>query len=142
MQQVENLPDDPGNPGEPGGTPGTPPPPSSYGTAVFEFPFTKADAESAVDITAYLNCYNQDDLRFSAYMFIDDTLVQVGTTNALYDQPGSQAQQTMTMVAILTGINAGPHNFQLRLKNRETEGPLIVMAGSLVKIAELRQGAR
>lgn len=140
MALPQQLPDDPGNPGSGGG--GGTQPPTSYGTIVFDMGFTKADAGSALDLTAYLNCYNQDDLRFSAYMFLDETLVQVGTTNAIFDSSNSQAQQTMTMVAIIEGIAAGAHNFKLRVKNRETEGPLVVQAGSLIKITELRQGGR
>jgi hypothetical protein len=137
----QTLPDDPSDPGGGGGGGGTPPP-SSYGTVVFDLNFTKLDASSALDITCYMNCYNQDDLRYSAYLFVDDQLLQVGTTNAVFDQQNSKAQQTMTLVAIIQGIPAGAHNCKLRVKNRETEGPLVVQAGSLIKITELRQGAR
>lgn len=135
-----SLPNDPTNPG--GGGSGGGGAPASYGTPVWDINFQKLDAGSGVELLAYLNCYNQDDLRFSAYMFVDDTLVQVGTVNALFDQSNSQAQMTMTVVQIVDGLSTGQHNFKLRVKNRETEGPLVVQAGSLVKITEVRQGGR
>jgi hypothetical protein len=136
----QTLPDDPSNPGGGGG--GTTPPPSGYGTIVFDINFTKVDAASALDFTIYLNVYNQDDLRFSAYLFLDETLIQVGTTEAVFDNTNSKAQGTMTVASIVEGAGAGAHNLKIRIKNRETEGPLIVQAGSLVKITELRQGGR
>jgi len=135
------LPDDPLDPSDPTPTP-TPVSPSNYGTIVFDVNFTKQDAGSALDFTCYLNCYNVDDLRFSAYLFLDEVLVQVGTTNTILDNANSAAQQTMTLAAIVEGVGAGAHNTRLRIKNRETEGPLVVQAGSLIKITELRQGAR
>jgi hypothetical protein len=133
---LPTYPDDPSNPGDGGGLP------TSYGTIVFDLNFTKLDATSALDFTCYMNCYNQDDLRFSAYLFIDEVIYQVGTVNAPFDLSNSKGQQTMTMAAIVEGITAGAHNCRVRVKNRETEGPLVVQAGSLIKINELRQGAR
>jgi alkyl hydroperoxide reductase subunit AhpF len=134
-----SLPDDPNNPGGTGGGGGTP---TTYGTIVFDKNFTKLDAASALDIIVYMNCSNVDDLRFSAYLFIDEVLQQVGSNNFLFDQSNSNAQGTMTLAAIIEGIAAGAHNCRVRVKNRETEGPLIVQGGSLLKISELRQAGR
>lgn len=133
---LPTYPDDPTNPGNGGATP------TSYGTIVFDLNFTKLDAASALDFTCYMNCYNQDDLRFSAYLFIDEVIYQVGTVNAVFDSTNSKGQQTMTLAAIVEGIAVGAHNCRVRVKNRETEGPLVVQGGSLIKINELRQGAR
>jgi hypothetical protein len=134
------LPRNPDDPDDPGGGGGAAP--SGYGTPVFDKPFTKLDAASALDIIVYMNCSNVDDLRFSAYLFIDEVLQQVGTNNFLFDQSNSNAQGTMTLAAIVEGIGAGAHSCIVRVKNRETEGPLIVQPGSLLKISELRQAAR
>ncbi|KQM23120.1 hypothetical protein ASE73_02535 [Sphingomonas sp. Leaf24] len=136
------LPDDPDDPGDGGGGGYTPPPASSYGTLIFNQAINKVDGDSALDITCYLNLYSTDDLRYSAYLFIDDELIQVGTTNAGYDGNPSRASGTMTVVAIREGVSAGAHTVSLRIKNRASNYPLDVQAGSLIKVCELRQGAR
>lgn len=138
----QTLPDDPGGDGGGGGGGGGTTPPSSYGTIVFDFNFTKQDAASALDFIVYLNVYNLDDLQFGAFLFLDETLIQVGNNNFVFDKTNSKATGTMTLAGIFEGIAAGVHNCRLRVKNRETEGPLVVYAGSLIKITELRQGAR
>lgn len=139
----QNLPDDPGDPGGGGGGSGGPPAgPSSYGTVIFNRAINKLDAGSALDIIVYLNVYSADDLRFSGYIFVDDTLVQVGTTNATYDEANSRGQGTMTLVAIAEGVSAGAHTVSVRVKNRENEAPLDVLPGSIIKVAELRQAGR
>lgn len=139
---VQNLPDDPGDPGDGGGTGGSPPPVASYGTLIFNKAMTKVDATSGLEILVYANLYCGDDLRFSGYLFVDDMLVQVGSTNAIYDNQNSQGQGTMTLVTIEDGIAAGPHTISVRVKNRDPGKPLHVLPGSILKITELRQAAR
>lgn len=136
------LPDDPDNPGDGGGGGYTPPPASSYGTLIFNQQITKLDDDSALDITCYLNVYSTDDLRYSAYLFIDNNLAQVGTTNNGFDGSTSRAQGTMTVVAIKEGVPKGAHTVSLRVKNRATNYALDIQAGSLMKVFELRQSAR
>lgn len=136
------LPDDPNDPGDGGGSGGSPPPATSYGTLIFNKAMTKVDASSALEIICYANLYCDDDLRFSGYIFIDDALVQVGGTNAIYDNQNSQGQGTMTLITIEEGVGAGNHTVSVRVKNRDPNKALNVLPGSILKITELRQAAR
>lgn len=138
---VQPIDVDPGDPGTPP-PPGPPPPPSGYGTAIFTTAVTKLDAASALDIMVYLNCYSPDDLRFGCYIFIDDTLVQAGNYNLIFDQANSQAASTVTMLTIQDGVAAGAHTIGVRIKNLENEATLYVQGGSIIKITEMRQAGR
>ena len=136
------IPTDPTDPtGGAGGGGGGTQPPSSYGTLIFSQPFNKKDASSALEVVVYLNCAATDDLRFSAYLFLDGTLIQIGTYNLIFDNNPSSAQGTITMPVIQDGVAAGNHTITLRVLNRD-HASLTIIAGSLIKASELRNAAR
>lgn len=138
------LPSDPNDPGDVGGGGGgaTPPPTNAYGTQIMQVAIQKKDGDSDLDVNCYLNCHSADDLRFSAYLFVGSQLVQTGTTNLIFDGTWSNSQATMPVMAIIPGVPAGDHIVSLRIKNRENEAALSVLAGSFLKVVELRKAAR
>ena len=134
------LPYNPTDPTGDGGGGGSQPA-SNYGTRVLYQPFNKKDGSSALDVVVYLNCAATDDLRFSAYLLVDGAVQQVGTYNLIFDNNPSSAQGTITMPTILDGIQSGNRSIEVRVLNRD-HASLTIIAGSFIKVSELRSPAR
>jgi len=137
-------PEDPGDGGG-GGTGGpttTPTTPAGLpGTAIFELNFNKHEASSVLEILAYASVRSPDDLIFTAYLGIDGQVYQQSSVNIILDNTSSKGAMPICMPQFIGGVGAGNHTVTFSIRNLEPDGPLTVLAGSTIKITEMKQGA-
>ena len=126
-----------------GGTPGGGGAGSSIntGTSIFSLTFNKHEASSVLEVLAYASLTSPDDLQFTAYLTINGTIYQAGRVNVVLDNQQSKGAMPITLPTFATGLPAGNQSIVFSIHNQEPDGALTVLAGSTIKVTELKQGA-
>lgn len=117
--------------------------PQNQTQAVFSLTFNKKDADSLVEIMVYGQFSTTDDIMFQ-YFFRIDGLTQTPTqrVNLILAGTGSNASMPLTPFAFLENLAVGNHTVEFMVKNTENQNrPLVVAAGAVMKVTELRKGA-
>lgn len=104
--------------------------------------FVKEDADSILEVQMFANISSPDDLQFSGAIAVDGSVVQPVAVNIVLDNSNSQGRMPITPFAFVTGIAAGQRTVTFTLTNNETDNvALSVLAGSTLKVVELRKGS-
>lgn len=111
---------------------------SVVGTQIFNLLFVKKDASSILEVLVYANLASGDDLQLIGYLLLDGVVRQTSVANIILDTQNSKGQMPLTIPAFLTGVPAGSHSIAFSILNREPDSPLLVRAGTAIKISELR----
>lgn len=102
--------------------------------------FVKEDADSILEIIVLLKCASDDDLQFDTTIQIDGMVMDTIPTNAI--MVGSNSRLPITPFVYAAGIGAGPRTVSVKIYNRESDADdLSILAGSTLKVTELRKGS-
>jgi hypothetical protein len=90
----------------------------------------------------FANVSSPDDLQFTGSIAVDGVVAQTSTVNIILDTANSNGQMPITPFAFLTGIAVGQRTVTFSLTNNEVDNiSLTVLAGSTIKVNELRKGS-
>lgn len=108
-------------------------------TTVAELDFVKDEASSTLKLNFFGSFQSADDLQFAGAFVIDNaTSYSAGAVNIVL--VGGNARMPITPFLYLEGISAGNHKVAFAATNQEEDNfPLIVKAGSVLEVTELKR---